>query len=96
MTKGENQDLRELIEKVDKIQSALLGDKLENKIGFLDMVLDNQKAILENEKEIVALKEKVKTPWGRYVGVSSLGVGIGGAGASKGGALLAFVKDFFS
>ena len=96
MTEEQSKILNELVTKVDKIQVALLGDVLENRIGYLEMVKENSKAIKENTDEIIKLKGKIKKPWATIIGASGVGVGIGGASATKGGAIVAKIVEFFT
>jgi len=96
MTEEQNKVLNELIGKVDKIQVALLGDVLDNRIGYLEIVKDNTKSIKDNTDEIVKLKGKIKKPWATIIGASGIGVGVGGASATKGGAFIAKIVEFFT
>lgn len=65
--------------KVDKIESALLGDELEGRIGFLKQIANNHDVIGQHEQQLNILNEKIenKAGWKSFAasGVTGLGAG---------------------
>ena len=89
------QELVVLSEQMNKLTIAMIGDKLERRVGYLDQIDSNIINIQKNKDDIENIKKKVKTPWGKIGIASGAGVGMGGIGATKGSVLLNKIIEFF-
>ena len=91
-----NKEIAELSAKLDIITEALIGDKLKRKIGALDQIDTNVEDIRLNSHEIIRIKESSRTPWTKLGVASGAGVGLGGLGTTKGGALISKFVELFT
>lgn len=66
--------------KVNKIEKALLGDPLEQRVGILETVKEQNYKLTEHEDLLVVLNDKVeknKLGWGKISGAAATGGGVG-------------------
>lgn len=91
-----NKEIADLAKKIDVLTQVLIGDKLTRKVGILDQIDINSERIKINSEEIGNIKNKIKTPWAKFGIASGAGVGIGGIGATKSGAIISKIVEFFS
>jgi hypothetical protein len=82
--------------KIDRLYDALMGDKLNRKIGYFDQIEINTVEIKKNTDDIEKIKINDRTPWGKIGVASSASMGLGAVGASKGGAIVAKIVELFS
>ena len=82
--------------KIDRLYDALMGDKLNRKIGYFDQIEINTVEIKKNTDDIEKIKINDRTPWGKIGVASSAGLGLGTIGATKGGAIVAKIVELFS
>ena len=96
-------EIKELSDKIDRLMEALIGNKLDRKVGYLDQIDSNTENININKNDIYNHKKKVeklenksRSYWSKIGIASGAGVGIGGIGATKSGYLLNKLIEFFS
>tara|TARA_R110000772_G_scaffold233985_2_gene345559 strand:+ start:1292 stop:1573 length:282 start_codon:yes stop_codon:yes gene_type:complete len=92
----EEKEIDKLAVKIDRLYDALMGDKLNRKIGYFDQIELNTVDIKKNADEIEKIKIKDRTPWGKIGVASSAGLGLGGIGATKGGAVITKIMELFT
>lgn len=91
-----DESIDKLTVKIDRLYDALMGDKLERKVGYFDQIESNTVEIKKNADEIEKIKIKDRTPWGKIGIGASAGLGMGGIGATKGGAVITKIFEFFT
>ncbi len=100
----ENGSIGELEIKIDRLYNALMGDKLDRKVGYFDQIESNTLHINNQTKEIEKIRVKVDeietikvkdiTPWGKIIIASCASFGVGGFGATEGGDIITKIMQF--
>lgn len=83
-------------EKVVKIEKALLGDRLERKIGYLEQVEENTKQIMLNAEGIKKNKDAIsKNSKINFIKGLAAGAAAGGSGVGFGSKIITFFKALY-
>ena len=102
----ENGSIGKLEVKIDRLYDALMGDKLDRKVGYFDQIEANTLHINNQTKEIEKIRIKVEdiettkvkdiTPWGKIIIAACSGFGFGGFGAAEGGDIITKIVELFT
>tara|TARA_R110000796_G_scaffold76338_1_gene170886 strand:- start:120 stop:431 length:312 start_codon:yes stop_codon:yes gene_type:complete len=102
----ENGSIGKLEVKIDRLYDALMGDKLDRKVGYFDQIEANTLNLKNQTKEIEKIRIKVDdiettkvkdiTPWGKIVIAACSGFGAGGFGAAKGSDVITKIMELFT
>lgn len=85
--------------KINQMYDSLVGNKLENRKGYIDIIQKNQQGIVENKEGIEKINSsllKISKPYGKIIAGTAVGATGGGLLGSKWPIILQKILSIFS